>query len=34
MTVVDAVAVAVVIVVVVPVPETFVKIIEKEPLLN
>ena len=34
MTVVDAVAVAVVIVVVVPVPETFVKIIEKEHLLN
>ena len=34
MTVVDAVAVAVVIVVVVPVPETFVKMIEKEHLLN
>ena len=34
MTVVDAVAVVVVIVVVVPVPETFVKIIEKEHLLN
>ena len=34
MTVAEGVAVAVVIVVVVPVPETFVKMIEKEHLLN